>query len=208
MLKRILFLLFLSISVKFYAQSGFGIKAGVNYSTSIIENSSLVFGRIEVNPYYKVGYHLGLYNSLEINNNLLFRTEVLFSDSGFSSSDDIFKKSSFFHLYYLRVPMLFEYKLVNDFNICFGIDPGYLISASNKRYGRFFDITQLLNRYDFGLSGGFEYHVYRNISAGLRYTQSLFSMAQPEYKNDFGDPKDRSDILNKVLRFSISFLII
>ncbi len=208
MLKRILFLLFLTISIKSYAQSGFGIKAGANYSTLIIQNSTQVFGKIKYNPYYKYGYHLGLYNLSEINKRLLFRTEVLFSDSGFSFSDDILKKSSFFHFYYLRVPMLFEYKFVRDFDICFGIDLGHLMSTGNGRGKRYIYETKIFNRYDFGLSGGFEYRIFKSISAGVRYTQSLFSMDKPQYENDFGELRDKSNILNKVFRFSISFLII
>ncbi len=196
------------ISIKSYAQSGFGIKAGANFSTSTIQNSSLVFGRIKYTPYYKYGYHFGLYNLSEINNKLLFRTEVLFSDSGFSFSDDILKKSFFLHFYYLRIPMLFEYKFVKDFDICFGIDLGYLMSTGNGRGKRYIYETKIFNRYDFGLSGGFEYRISKNISAGLHYTQSLFSMSQSQYENDFGELRDKSNILNKVFMFSISYMII
>ncbi len=167
---RLLFLLLfqLSVTASLLGQDWtLGVKGGVNISSARVTETSSDFGNI-------VGFHAGGYGSTPLVQNLHIQPEVQFSWQGWKNLDD-----ESVNVFYVLIPVVVKYYLVEQFNIHAGGQIGFLVAAEDDR-------EDILKGADFGAVMGAEYQINPSWGAGVRYNLGLV------------DILDRNDVSSKI----------
>ena len=105
------------------AQIQFGVKAGLNLSDVVINNSF----DPNVEPAFQVkpGLHAGFFVSTQRDEKFGFAAELLYSSKGV-------RTFSVINLHYITVPLLLQYHFHPKFFAEVGPEIGYLVSAHSK----------------------------------------------------------------------------
>lgn len=165
----------------------FGAKAALNYATwsgDIEETDGLI------------GFAVGGFVNVPINEKFSFQPELLYSMQGTSSKEtETFGQTTQtldtkFKLGYLNVPLMFRYEVAKGFSLEAGPQIGFLLSAngdvtSTIKNGNNTtttsaseDVKENFNTVDFGFSLGGGYDITKNINLGLRYNLGLSNIAK------------------------------
>lgn len=174
-MKKLLFTLCLLLTVgvvanQAIAQTGFGIRGGVNFA-----NLNDIDGEVDS----RTGFMAGLYFNFPVTNSpVSIQPEVLYTQKGFESGDDTFQ------LDYVEVPVLAKFNFITNGNITpnvyFGPYVGFNVSAevdTGNGDGLFGDDTETdiedgVENTDFGVTvgGGLD---FGRFDLGVRYNAGL-----------------------------------
>ena len=150
--------------------SQIGIKAGLNFAnvtkTSDINNSS------------SSGFHAGLFLAPPSKGVMGYRTELLFSQQGYSYKTGT--NTGNVDLNYIMLPQYMTINITKYFQIQLGGQIAFLTNAkadsssnngsSNNPYGEMMDYY---NKFDYGYGGGIEVHPIKGLLVGARINISL-----------------------------------
>ena len=123
----------------------------------------------------KFGFHAGVYANIKFGGDqFAFQPELLFSTQG--AKTDILGEDFKFNLTYLNVPLMVKWYAYEGFNVEFGPQVGFNMSAKVKGelLGESFneDIDDI-ETIDFGLNIGAGYELESGINFGIRYGLGL-----------------------------------
>lgn len=127
-MKKGLFILFFTISSTIFAQSSFGVKAGLNYG----DNGEIEFEDVtstgedvlERKGDNKVGYHLGVFYRAEFNS-FYIRPELLYTKT--KSSYEYNNQDADYDVSKLDLPVLLGTRLIGPLNIFAGPSFQYIL---------------------------------------------------------------------------------
>jgi len=148
---------------------GIGIKGGLNFAN--ITNAS------SINGHSQTGFHAGLFLGGSSKKILTSRTELLFSQQGYSFSSDSTSGSN--KMNYIVLAQLMAINITKFVQIQLGGQIGYLLnvksdsmqpSTGNSSADK---ILSLYSRFDYGFAGGLEIHPIAGLLIGARYNLSL-----------------------------------
>ncbi len=183
--------LFLLGSVSF-AQTEYGIKAGLNISDVVMTN--YVNPDMESALDLKLGIHGGVYVKGMLNERMGMAAELLYSDKGVKGISNI-------HLHYITVPLVLYYQLTDHIFGELGPEPGYLFSTSSA-YGSVSNTYN--NKFDLSLDGGVLFNAGKFVFE-IRYGAGLFSVREPAAYTSM--VKDRIKYQNRVLQLSLGYTL-
>jgi hypothetical protein len=178
-IKTLLILGALAITIAGTAQDNdvapkFGVKGGVNFSNLYVDDVA--------DENIKVGFNLGLFAKIPVNEMFAVQPELLYSSKGAKLKYDNFllgEGEYRFNLNYLELPVLAVFTIGEHFNIHAGPYIGFLTSSNIKDMdddGTVEGIKDLdvdnFNRFDYGLSGGIGVDIH-GFSIGARYNYGL-----------------------------------
>lgn len=192
MKKAILFFCICLLTNSAFAQSGFGLKAGANFSNLKFSNASYSTKTV-------VGVHAGVFYQASIGKKAALQPEVFFSTEG-----NKWKTTTTTGVVYesqVRVPLLLQYKIIAGFYAEAGPQYSLLVSIKQSRNGgEKEDIREFYKLGTFGYAFGAGYGFKGKLSAlraGLRYNGD-FSRINNQ---DVGG----NDLKNRMLQLSIMY---
>ncbi|HEY0743968.1 MAG TPA: porin family protein [Chryseosolibacter sp.] len=170
-----LFLFCLLTALAADAQISLGVKAGLNLSDVVVNNSY----NPDVEPGYqiKAGFHAGMFAAIQGANSLGFAAELLYSSKGVRALNVI-------NLHYVAVPLLLRYHINEKFFGEIGPEIGYLVNA-NSRHGNLNSTWD--NKVDIGLDVGLQYKLGK-LSCGLRFNAGFSSVIRNSGTSPQGEP--------------------
>jgi len=151
-MKKIVFtVLLLLVFVGVKAQD-FGVKVGLNYGNW---HTSEDIGDI-TDPL--LGFNAGVFAKFELSEKIMLQPELLYSSKGivFLESDATNLKQN-----YLDIPILFSYRISDEFSFNLGPEVGFLLSAKATEGADAIDIKRLFENFEYGLNFGFSYQAKR-----------------------------------------------
>ena len=199
----------------------FGVKAGVNFANM----SGTYIDKYKDNvPDYetsgRTGFHFGAVVEFELSDQIYLQPEILYSTQGFKQSRKLGTKTIDFtqKMDYLSIPVMFEYKISDEFSIQAGPQIAFLISS---KYDWSEDMNDLLNDdnfesdrdkglektsngMDFGINFGAEYTMDTGLFFNARYSLGLsnaFKYDEDEFSSDFKS----ADLKNSVFQLSVGY---
>lgn len=152
-----------------FAFSQLGVKAGLNFAN--VTNAN------EINSESETGYHAGLFFAGPVKKLLSSDTELLYSRQGYNYSTN--ENTGNVNLDYLVLHQFIVLNFTQFFQVQAGGQLAYLLNAKvdstqvSTGNNSVDDILDLLNRLDYGLSGGVEIHPLYQLVAGARINFSL-----------------------------------
>lgn len=158
-----LLLFFLVMALAANAQLSLGVKAGLNLSDVVLNNSY----NPDVEPGYQIkpGFHAGVVAAIEGENRLGFAAELMYSSKGVRALNVI-------NLHYVAVPLLVRYHFSERLFGEIGPEVGYLVNA-NSRHGNLNGTWD--NKVDIGLDAGLQYKLGK-LYCGLRFNAGFSSV--------------------------------
>ncbi|MBS1598253.1 MAG: PorT family protein [Bacteroidetes bacterium] len=186
-------------------RNGFGIKAGLNFAN--VTNLSSINGSSET------GFHAGVFFGSFNKGIIGSRTELMYSQQGYGYSSDTSKGTV--KLSYIQLAQFFAINASKYVQIQIGFQTGYLLTANVKSSmstgnAQADKILDFYNRFDYGISGGFEIHPFEGLLIGSRYTYSFSNL----YKNiDYSNisnnpsyvPSVNVDFKNNVVQIFVGY---
>jgi hypothetical protein len=151
---------------------GIGVKAGFDFSN--VTNAS------QISAASRTGYHFGVFLAPSSRSILSSRTELIYSQHGYSYSDSTAKANGSIDLDYIMLEQLICINITKYVQIQFGAQTGYLLHAKADS-GQMMStgnasadkLLSFYNRFDYGYGGGVEIHPYSGLLIGVRYNISL-----------------------------------
>ncbi|MCR9016585.1 porin family protein [Aquiflexum gelatinilyticum] len=162
-------------------KGGFGLRGGASFFNFGGDDASS-------NDYSnRIGYHLGLYNSLFIGNSFAIEPGLFYSVKG-TQNDDFANSRAI--LKYVDVPVLFRFYLSEGLNIFAGPQLSFL--TSSKFEGDLFGSTisfdtESVSNSDFGVLVGLGYNLPKGLNLQASYNYGL----SPVFKNSNVDVYNR-----------------
>jgi len=167
-----------------YAQTEYGMRVGVSYSTMTGEDVEL-FNVIddsgtEVNTQGKIGYNVGVYLRMPLSKNLFFRPELAVASRGIANQEAIFRgydaKFYKYNFTYVDLPLLLQVgNAQGGFYLFVGPQFSYLLNAQRKLENERINIEDIIgekpaNFAVFGVLGGaYEFGSGLNIALRAEY---------------------------------------
>ena len=199
-----IFLSFLIPSLAFSQKGiGIGIKGGINFAN--VTNASSFGGS------NRTGFNAGVF--LNIGKSIIgSRTEILFSQQGYSYSND--SASGTVTHNYISLAQLLAINITKYVQLQLGFQTGYLLNAKvndNQSTGNASadKILSLYNRFDYGFTGGLEIHPYKGILFGARYNVSFSNLYKTTYTDSLGTPSPYStqgvDFKNNIVQVFVGY---
>lgn len=164
--KNLLLVLLLFAATTSFAQTRFGITAGVNLANIVGSDAG------DDNA-MKIGVHGGLIVDLGITDNFIIEPGVLYSMKGSQSKDDSEIK---LNLNYIEIPILAKYKLESGLNFFLGPYVGFLMSATGEPGG--VDFKDAVESTDFGLKVGIGYELESGLGFNAHYEMGLAKISK------------------------------
>ena len=196
-MKKLIFILFLFISISTFAQKRFraGVKLGI--STSQVDGDT--YG-----GYHKAGIAGGIFVTGKLSEKWTAQLEMMYIQKGAKHTGDRDNGDYSFYmaqLNYLEVPVLFQYHQ-KKFAIEVGASFGYLMNE--HEYTDFADLTGVRphNKTDGDYNLGISYAIIKNLNLNWRYSYSFISIR--DYVSGakrWYNPGER----NNVLAFSLTY---
>lgn len=152
------------------AQTGLGVKGGVNLSTFNGTGD-------DDNVKTKVGAYVGVSYEYKFSDNLAVQPEVVYSMQGAKAKD---AKDTEAKLGYINVPVMVKYYPINQFFVAAGPQVGFNVSAKSKDGGVEYDLKDDIKKVEFGLGVGLGYEFYKNIGIEARYNFGLSKILKEE----------------------------
>lgn len=178
------------------SDSGFGLKAGLNYNSNgdlIAEFSDAGEDIITENSDSKVGYHVGVFGKLDFPK-IYLRPELVYTKtkSEYSGAD--------FDMSKLDLPVLLGYKIIGPLSIFAGPSFQYILDTKLEDA----DIEDIKSDFSVGLNIGAAVSL-GNFGLDVRYERG-FSKNEAEFIHDeYPDSQGRLDSRPSQLIFSLSF---
>lgn len=147
---------------------GAGVKAGLNYSSQYINNTSNSVDFRSV-----IGINAGAYVNYFILDFLAIQPELMVSGKGSKWINQYYDAK--YNLTYIDMPILIKFQPVKLINIHAGPQFSYLISATQKDFGTNLKTNVMRNYYkfDLGLALGVEANLPYKINVTIRYILGL-----------------------------------
>ena len=153
--------------------SQIGVKAGLNFAN--------VTKASDINNSSSSGFHAGLFLAPPSKGVMGFRTELLFSQQGYSYKTGT--NTGNVDLNYIVLPQYMTINITKYFQIQLGGQLAFLTNAkadssnsnggSSNPYGEMMDYY---NKFDYGYGGGIEVHPIKGLLVGARVNISLSSL--------------------------------
>ena len=146
-----------------------GVKAGLNFAN--VTNAN------EINSSTETGYHFGLFLQGPVKKFLSTDTELLYSKQGYNYETS--ENTGNVNLHYLALHQFLVLNFTKFVQVQAGGQIAYLLNAKvdstevSTGNSSVDNILDVLNRFDYGLSGGVEVHPLDMIVAGMRVNFSL-----------------------------------
>jgi hypothetical protein len=171
----------------------YGLKGGLNLSDIAV--SHYINPDAEAKYKMKAGPHAGFFVTVEIADDFLLSSELLYSCKGVKAVDRI-------NLHYINLPLLVQYKLTDKFLVEGGPELGYLFSA-RSRYGNVGNTWN--NKLDLGLDVGLKYNFSDAMAAGVRYSFGFSSVINSvdDGGSNYIPAEEKVMYQNRVLQFSV-----
>ena len=198
-------------SNKFYGQAKLELHAGISY-TNINDN---LIGQHQVfiyptnSPNYLLNFNAGLSKKifernrigLQVGLNLTGRGSRDFAHIVFPVDTVVVHR-----LYYLQVPIMFNYRLLNNkgYYLLLGLSPGYLIKQSEYDLdgnGESLEVFPTAIKYQMDYSFGVRVPICQSIDVKLNYSQGIFKLS----KSDFNVSNLKSSTINHAFEISIIY---
>lgn len=213
MTKKLLFFaaLFSFVALSYGQELNYGVKIGGNLSNLVGDYPNNPDEYTSLNNKSKLGFHIGGFLEYQINDKFSLQPELLLSTQGnkleiieeFYDSyyDELYKESLTQNskYTYINLPIILKYQIIDNLNIEFGPQVGFLVSAkADLEYedhtspsdnesitidllkdgtyeflGETIQVKKGLNRLDFGLNLGASYDFSDNIFIQGRYYRGL-----------------------------------
>lgn len=142
----------------------YSIKGGVNYSRSYTgsQGNGVIFGM-----------SLGATIEKKINNNFGLQGELLFNQKGVETVLRITNPASIVenNLGYIDIPILIQFKILKNLTFQAGPQFGITVLEDSTIEGEEVDLD--INTLNYGLVGGFEINLYKQLFMQLRYEYGL-----------------------------------
>ncbi len=172
------------------AQISYGPKLAINLATQSWKGE----GSSDYTRGFIFGLQMGGFANYEINEKLSGQAELIYSMEGTSQKSKEGSSSGNLRGNYLRIPVLGQYKLSDDFFLQTGPSLGFLLSASQKWNGETYKSTAGTNNMDFGWNFGGGYNlssVVEGLTADVRFYLGLTNTTTAA-RNGGSDFKNRS----------------
>jgi Outer membrane protein beta-barrel domain len=163
-----------NISLDSTAQVTWGIKGGLNLSTTIYPGGE--------NNGYILAFNSGVYAEIKFSSRFSLMPELAYSLKGNAVSD-----SSIFLMNYISMPVLVEYKIVGNLAAIAGPECSYLINSFFKPAQAGFNPTSFYRHIDFGYVLGLRYGLGKHLGVDFRWDRGvigIFKPNQPQYITD------------------------
>ncbi len=128
-------------------QFTYGFKAGISYSTAIVQGSA--------NP-YATGLLAGFTSDIEVGKCFFISPQLYYSQKGSSTFDGYI-----FRINYLNLPVLCGYRMTSHLKVLLGFDLGILLNGKYDQGDTTFLTTSQFQRIDPGLDAGLRYQFDR-----------------------------------------------
>ncbi|MEM9821231.1 MAG: porin family protein, partial [Bacteroidota bacterium] len=170
-----------------------GIALGLNAPTLI---SSYTDPSLEPNSQLRPAYHFGITTDYVLNKKYALGGGVFLSSKGYSNADLSGDDMERFTIDYIEIPIQFNYHFYDRFRLSVG--PYFALGLGGDNYGRIdgIDVEKVnyvpksgdvsasdlesdeipFRLFDFGLSLGIGYQVYKNFSVQIGYSRGLISI--------------------------------
>lgn len=182
---------------------GIGLRGGLNFAN--VTNASSINGKSQT------GFNAGIFIAPGSGSVLGSRTEITFSRQGYNYSTS--QNTGSVKLDYIILSQMLAINITKYVQLQLGAQTAYLLNAKadstkttstgNPMADK---ILSLYNRIDYGLGGGIEFHPYKGIVLGGRYTMSLANL----YKSNSGAtpsymPHGDLNFRNNVVQFFVGY---
>ncbi len=156
------------------SQVSFGVRTGLALANT--------FGHSYDNPTFRTGFYGGIYLHVPVHKNLSFEPGILFCQKGDNSNIYIRDAYSVQFTYrkketenYIEVPLLANVRIAPKWNILFGPQVSFLVSANSlDNFGPTrVDIYNEIQHTMVGLISGIGYHLWKRIGFTLQYDVDL-----------------------------------
>lgn len=231
-MKKIIVFVFVSLFQFIYAQEElilpnlktvrWGISAGLNYDHLSGKDMTYIFNKETSN--YKAGFHAGVFVSNQVGKYFALKHELVFTQKrmGVELNDHQGEAyASTLTTNYINLNPVNLTFTIKGFHVFAGPYVGALIGANLQRkdadgvmfkdksiYGGSDDDEsdhKYLQKFDFGVQAGLEYHFKFKLFLGARFSQGLIPLFQYASSNDSGVKKDRINIQNQGVNFTIGY---
>lgn len=168
--------LIFSITHCFAQKKDFMSKAGIKLGYNI---NRLAGQSVDLRFRNKSGFMIAGYFSPSTKG-LGYRTELVFSRQGFSYDDNGTRQDV--QTDYLYLPQFTTFSIGNVFQLQVGGQIGYLLksSATPKGSSSGDDVTEFMNRLDYGAAFGFEVYPIKRLIIGSRYNMSFGNLYEQD----------------------------
>ncbi len=189
------------ISVATFAQndSGFGIKAGLNYN----QNGDLSFRQVQTagedviaGSDGKVGFHVGFFGKLDLPK-IYLKPELVYTKT--KSSYDVDGATNDYDISKLDLPVLLGYKIIGPLSIFAG--PAFQYTLNNDLDG--LEVDDVKNDFTVGLNVGVAVSV-GNIGVDVRYERGFSENEANFIGNNVTDIAGRVDSRPSQIIFGLS----
>jgi len=177
-MKKILFSLLVFVPSFLFAQVG--VKAGLNFAN--------VTKASEINNDSETGYHVGLFLAGPVKTLMSSQTELLYSRQGYNYKTS--ENTGVVNLDYLVLHQFMVINITKFVQIQVGGQTAFLLNAkvdstqTSTGNSSVDNIIDLMNRFDYGLSGGLEIHPIYSIVAGARVNYNFGNLYKTPDPND------------------------
>lgn len=167
-------------------ETKFGVKGGLNISTLVGDTDGLDVKSL-------VGYNVGAFAAIKINEKFTVQPEVLYStqgakfqNAGADVNGTFYTGDIDFKLSYINIPVMFKYYANEKINFELGPQIGFLTSAKTETKLDGFnqtvkqDAKDFFNSVDFGLVFGAGYDFTEHFFVDARYNLGLANIAKTE----------------------------
>jgi hypothetical protein len=180
--------------VPLWAQLTVGIKGGLNLSDVVINN---VTDNPDAESDYKMkaGLHAGVFAIAAIGVRTGISADLLYSVKGVKAIDDNI------NLYYVSLPVLFQYAITEKWIAEAGPELSYLLTVKST-YGNLNAFWN--NKIDLGLDLGLRYAFTPKVSAGLRFNAGFSSVIENSPTSSTGE---KIRYQNRVLQLSLIYSV-
>ena len=218
----------------------YGVKGGLNLSNLKGDYPNLSDEDVKLDTKSSIGFHIGGFLEYKINDKFSIQPELLISMQGnkleltsefYDSFYDENYKETFTQtpkLYYLNIPLMLKYKLIDKLSIEFGPQIGILLSAKSKwEYkdhndpsengsinvdllndgtynflGENIQVKKGMKRFDFGLNIGASYDITEKFFLQGRYNLGLATIDE---NSTVGDEYKSWNLKNSVFQLSAGY---
>lgn len=164
----------------------FGLKAGLNYA---VLNKKIDFPNEEQSSSSpRISFHGGVFTNIHVYKKLSFQPEVLLSLQGYNEkyTHPDYINDRKIHLTYINIPLLFQYKIIDQLFVETGPQLGFAIIAKYDQ--KYFNTTTQItteqkninllnttqfNKYSFGVNFGLGYNLTNSLFVNIRYNQAI-----------------------------------
>ena len=159
-----------------------GLKAGVNFANQIYSG-----GGFSASADSRTGFHAGGYLNISFSDKFGIQPELLYSSQGSKLADIDFKTD------YLTLPIMIKYNPAPIFNIHFGPQFGFLMSAKQDDD----DVKEFMKGLDLGAGLGAGVDLPMGLGLSARYVFGLSNISD--------DDQSDGTVKNTALQFSVTY---